>query len=71
VAVVPVQDLFELGSEGRMNTPAVPQGNWSWRVAEGGWNAELAARLAAIVDVTDRENDPLKNPGEAGNPAIA
>jgi 4-alpha-glucanotransferase len=71
LAVVPVQDLFELGSEGRMNTPAVAQGNWSWRVAEDGWNDELAARLAAIADVTDRDNDPLKNPDAAGNPSVA
>ena len=37
IAIVPVQDLLELGSEARMNTPAVPQGNWSWRVPEGSW----------------------------------
>lgn len=71
LAVVPVQDLFEIGSEGRMNTPAVPQDNWSWRAAEGGLNGELAAKLAAIVDVTDRDNDPLMLPEVAGNPAIA
>jgi 4-alpha-glucanotransferase len=43
-----------------MNTPAVPQGNWSWRVPEGSWTGALAARIAAIVDVTDRDNDPLQ-----------
>jgi 4-alpha-glucanotransferase len=37
----------------------VPQGNWSWRVTEGSWTEQLAARAAAIVDVTDRDNDPL------------
>ena len=26
IAIVPVQDLLELGSEARMNTPAVPRG---------------------------------------------
>ena len=26
MAIVPVQDLLELGSEARMNTPAVPRG---------------------------------------------
>jgi 4-alpha-glucanotransferase len=57
---VPLQDLLELGSEARMNTPAVPDGNWSWRVSEGSWKPQLAAQVAAIVDVTDRENDPLK-----------
>lgn len=59
VSIYPVQDLLELGSEARMNTPAVPHGNWSWRVPEGSWTKELAARLATLVDVTDRENDPL------------
>jgi 4-alpha-glucanotransferase len=66
VSVVPAQDLLELGSEARMNTPAVPSGNWSWRAPEGSWSLQLAARLAALVDVTDRENDPL---GEAKNGA--
>jgi 4-alpha-glucanotransferase len=59
IAVVPAQDLLELGSEARMNTPAVPQGNWSWRAPENCWTAELAARLAALAEVTDRDNDPL------------
>ena len=62
LAIVPAQDLFELGSDARMNTPAVPEGNWSWRAPEGGWNAELAAKLAAIAEVTDRDNDPLGEP---------
>ncbi|HMG87199.1 MAG TPA: 4-alpha-glucanotransferase [Terracidiphilus sp.] len=60
IAIVPVQDLLEFGSEARMNTPAVPSGNWSWRVPEGSWTTPLAARVAALVDVTDRDNDPLK-----------
>ena len=60
VAVTPAQDLLELGSEARMNTPAVPTGNWSWRAPMGCWTTELAARLAALVDVTDREKDPLE-----------
>jgi 4-alpha-glucanotransferase len=45
-----------------MNTPAVPAGNWSWRVPESAWTPELAARLAALAEVTDRENDPLGEP---------
>ncbi len=59
VAVVPAQDLLELGSEARMNTPAVPAGNWAWRASEASWTAELAARLAALTAVTDRDNDPM------------
>ena len=62
MAVVPAQDLLELGSEARMNTPAVAAGNWSWRAPEASWKPELAARLAALAEVTDRDNDPLGKP---------
>jgi len=56
---VPAQDLLELGSEARMNTPAVADGNWNWRAPEGAWTEEVAAKLAAVVEMTDRENDPV------------
>jgi len=59
IAMVPVQDLLELGTEARMNTPAVAEGNWSWRTPEDCWTPELVARLSSLVDVTDRDNDPL------------
>jgi 4-alpha-glucanotransferase len=68
LAVVPAQDLLELGSEARMNTPSVAAGNWSWRAPEGSWKPELAAQLAALVEVTDRDNDPL---GEAETNAVS
>jgi 4-alpha-glucanotransferase len=61
IAVAPAQDLLELGSEARMNTPAVAAGNWGWRAPEGSWTPKLAESLAAIVDVTDRDNDPLSD----------
>ena len=31
----PVQDVLELGSEARMNTPGKPTGNWAWKLAPG------------------------------------
>ena len=33
LAVVPLQDLLELGDEARFNTPGTIEGNWSWRLA--------------------------------------
>ena len=63
IAIAPAQDLLELGSEARMNTPAIAEGNWSWRAPEGCWTEELAERLAALAEVTDRENDPLEKQG--------
>jgi 4-alpha-glucanotransferase len=64
IAVVPVQDLLELGAEARMNTPSVAAGNWNWRAPESTWTPELAAKLAALVEVADRDNDPLAEPEE-------
>jgi 4-alpha-glucanotransferase len=64
MAIVPAQDLLELGEKARMNTPSVAAGNWSWRAPEGVWEPELAGRLAAIAEVTDRDNDPLAEPEE-------
>ncbi len=31
LAVIPLQDLMSLGSEGRLNTPGAAMGNWQWR----------------------------------------
>ena len=70
IALVPAQDILELGSEARMNTPSVPAGNWSWRAPEASWQPELAARLAALVEVTDRDNDPLQAPEKSGETVV-
>jgi 4-alpha-glucanotransferase len=59
IAVAPAQDLLVLGTEARMNMPSVPSGNWNWRAPENCWTPKLAARLAALAEVTDRDNDPL------------
>lgn len=33
LAVVPLQDLLELGDEARFNIPGTVEGNWSWRLS--------------------------------------
>jgi len=55
LVVVPVQDVLGLGSDARMNVPSQSVGNWSWRLHSGALTPELAAKLAALVDVTDRD----------------
>lgn len=45
MAVIPVQDLLDLGSEARFNLPGSGQGNWRWRLREDQL-ADLAARVA-------------------------
>jgi 4-alpha-glucanotransferase len=42
LAVLPAQDLLELGSEARLNTPGTASGNWSWRLPPGALTGELA-----------------------------
>ena len=34
LAIVPLQDLLNLGAEGRMNWPGRAEGNWRWRCTE-------------------------------------
>jgi 4-alpha-glucanotransferase len=45
ISIAPAQDLLGLGTEARLNRPGVPAGNWSWRLASGQLDDELAARL--------------------------
>ena len=33
-AVTNVQDLLELGSEGRFNLPGTKENNWKWRIED-------------------------------------
>jgi 4-alpha-glucanotransferase len=50
----PVQDILGLGSEARMNTPAVASGNWRWRMRPGALTPELAARLKDLAHLFER-----------------
>jgi 4-alpha-glucanotransferase len=50
----PLQDVLGLGSEARMNTPAVPSGNWRWRYRAGMLTPEIGARLKELVTLYDR-----------------
>ncbi|HEY9199179.1 MAG TPA: 4-alpha-glucanotransferase [Gammaproteobacteria bacterium] len=54
LAVIPMQDALALGSEHRMNTPGITEGNWRWRFD---WNQvpeDLAARLRGLVKMYGR-----------------
>jgi len=50
LAVVPMQDLLELGSEARMNVPGTDNGNWSWRFEWSQIPAGFAERNRALTD---------------------
>jgi 4-alpha-glucanotransferase len=55
VCLFPVQDILALGSEARMNTPATPENNWTWRMAPDALNPEQAKGLAQLAELTDRD----------------
>ncbi len=44
-AVVPLQDVLELGEEARMNVPSTVGANWSWRVQQEQLDFTVAGRL--------------------------
>jgi 4-alpha-glucanotransferase len=48
-AIVPLQDVFSLGSDARMNTPSVAEGNWSWRYRPEALTEEYGDRLRHLV----------------------
>lgn len=53
-ALIPLQDVLGLGSEARMNTPSREEGNWKWRFSSAQFTNELCAKLARLVELTDR-----------------
>jgi 4-alpha-glucanotransferase len=55
VCIVPLQDILHLGSEARMNTPAAGTGNWTWRYGRNALHPDFAAKLAALMEMTDRD----------------
>ncbi len=52
--IVPLQDLLNLGSAARMNTPGTSQHNWQWRCEDFARCKEPMARLAAITSLYER-----------------
>jgi 4-alpha-glucanotransferase len=54
--IVPMQDLLELGSVARMNSPGIAKGNWQWRLKDGALTKELAHRLLRTTIAFGRQS---------------
>jgi 4-alpha-glucanotransferase len=63
-AVVPLQDVLGLGMEGRMNTPGLPSGNWSWRFRWEQLPYWVAPQLKEMVTLYGR----IQNEGPVDTP---
>jgi len=61
LALFPVQDLLQLGSEARMNTPGATDANWSWRMPPGALTDDIADRLQGETRLFGRgfSSDPF------------
>jgi 4-alpha-glucanotransferase len=70
VAIVPLQDVLGVGSEGRMNLPGRSSGNWHWRFAASDLTPEVRRRLRAITEGSGRTPPPVpprgREPGSEG-----
>lgn len=52
-AIVPMQDVLELGEEARMNVPGIASGNWEWRFS---WKQVKPRQLSFLKTITRRYN---------------
>jgi 4-alpha-glucanotransferase len=68
VCIFPMQDILHVGSEGRMNTPAASGGNWTWRYERQALHPDFATKLAALMEMTDRDGYVA---AKADAPAVA
>lgn len=59
LSIVPLQDVFGLGSEARMNIPSVNGNNWRWRFDQNLLRPEIAAKLALLAELSDRLPEPV------------
>ena len=55
LVIVAMQDYLELGNaEGRMNTPSVANGNWSWRLKKRYRTDKLTEKISTLLKKTKR-----------------
>jgi 4-alpha-glucanotransferase len=53
-AIIPLQDVLGVGSDGRMNLPNSTEGNWSWRFDAGALTAARRERLREMAEIYGR-----------------
>jgi 4-alpha-glucanotransferase len=62
LTVVQGQDLLELGSESRMNTPGTMGNNWVWRAKGNSFTNILAQKIKDKMELYDRFSDQKRTP---------
>jgi 4-alpha-glucanotransferase len=54
LAVLPAQDLLDLGAAARLNRPGTISGNWSWRLPQESLTQALALRYRDLNQLYNR-----------------
>ncbi len=54
IAIAPMQDFLNLGSEARINVPGSCDGNWRWRVIDTQLSPDICDNIASIVSASGR-----------------
>ncbi len=65
LAIAPLQDLLNLGAEGRMNVPGRASGNWRWRCPEDIFSLPAFQWLQGLTETSKRSGlaiDPQVEP---------
>jgi 4-alpha-glucanotransferase len=58
LAITPLQDLLNLGSESRTNLPGSSTGNWSWRAPQQLLDGSTSKRLRNLTASSKRAREP-------------
>ena len=54
IAIAPMQDFLNLGTEARFNIPGTTMNNWRWRMHQDALTDELSAKIQSWVSTTHR-----------------
>jgi 4-alpha-glucanotransferase len=71
LAIVPLQDIFGLGSEARFNTPGHATGNWQWRFSNAQLDYAWSSLSGHLRDLSDNSGRPGPHPALAQRPKNA
>jgi 4-alpha-glucanotransferase len=64
MAIVPLQDVLDLGSEARMNLPGSERGNWTWRFLPEQITETVVWRLKEFTTIYGRDPQTYAGKGE-------
>ncbi len=53
LCIIPMQDLLNLDSSARMNTPGTPRGNWEWQM----WDKDITPDNARLIKELTKERN--------------